>query len=170
MSTIRLADINIISDSIVDGEGLRTVLWVQGCNHRCEGCHNPSTHDYNKGKVVDIDVIANELSKTLNYNDLTISGGEPFDQPEELLELINRLKVDYNFNGNIWVYTGYLLDDILINEKKYNLLKEIDVLVDGRFEKNKRVYDIPFKGSRNQRIIDIPKSLENHRIELYIPL
>ena len=105
MSTIRLADINIISDSIVDGEGLRTVLWVQGCNHRCEGCHNPSTHDYNKGKVVDIGIIVNELSKTLNYNDLTISGGEPFDQPEELLELINRLKVDYNFNGNIWVYT-----------------------------------------------------------------
>ena len=154
-------------DSIVDGEGIRTVIWTQGCPHNCRGCHNPQTHDFNKGQLVNIDKIKKELSKSKNQDGITLSGGEPFCQPEACLEIaIYAKKLDLN----VWCYTGYtfeqLLEMALVDNKYIKLLEKIDVLIDGKFIIEQKTFSLKFRGSKNQRIIDVQKSLKNNEVYL----
>lgn len=151
-------------DSIVDGEGIRTVIWTQGCPHSCLGCHNPETHDLEGGALVDLEEVY-EIIDTLEGQDgITFSGGDPFMQPKECAEIA---KYSKKKGYNIWAYTGYTFEQLLaILEKKpevLEFLKEIDVLVDGRFELRNKSYNCLFRGSSNQRIIDVKTSLKKKK-------
>ncbi len=161
MAKIRLAS-PVQYDSIVDGEGLRVVLWLQGCPHRCPGCHNPETHDYNGGHMYEIDDIVNEINSCGYFDGITFSGGEPLLQVEAVLEIVKKIK------GNKWLYTGYLFEDVIkMCEKNICLgilLKELDVIIDGRFDLDLKSLDLKFRGSKNQRIINVKQSLKKNKV------
>ena len=158
---IRLADDNLLTDSIVDGEGLRAVLWTQGCSHNCKGCHNPETHDFNKGVLVEVDEVK-QLIKDLTLQDgITFSGGDPFFQPEPCIEIAKFAKEE---GLNVWAYTGFLFEDLIKNEKMKEFLNYVDVLVDGKFELENKSLNLKFRGSTNQRIINVPRSLKMGKV------
>lgn len=158
---IRLADDNLLTDSIVDGEGLRAVLWTQGCSHNCKGCHNPETHDFNKGVLVEVDEVK-QLIKDLTLQDgITFSGGDPFFQPEPCIEIAKFAKEE---GLNVWAYTGFLFEDLIKNEKMREFLNYVDVLVDGKFELDNKSLNLKFRGSTNQRIINVPRSLKMGKV------
>lgn len=159
---IRLANPCSI-DSIVDGPGLRTVIWTQGCPHHCPFCHNPQTHDPLGGYEEDVKNIIELFDKTFLQSGITLSGGEPFDQPLPLIEIVKAAK---ERKLNVWAYSGYTFDEILKDEDKKQLLKVIDVLVDGRFVHDLKHHGLKFKGSANQRIIDVQKSLNEKKVIL----
>lgn len=168
---IRLAA-DLQSDSIVDGEGIRTVIWTQGCPHNCFGCHNACTHDFNGGGLIDIEYIKEEISNLKAQDGLTFSGGDPMCQPEACNEIAKFAK---ELDMNIWCYTGYTYEQLIVMSKSnkhiMEFLKNIDVLVDGKFVLELKSNDAIFRGSTNQRIIDVQKSLEEQRvclIEKYI--
>lgn len=159
---IRLSH-GITRDSIVDGPGLRAIIWTQGCSHKCKGCHNPLTHDFNGGFLMDIEDVVEELKDLRLHRGITISGGEPFEQPKECLEIAKAAKV---MGLDIWVYTGYTFEE-LINKKSsrykqgwMEFLKYIDVLIDGPFIEERKNLLLKFRGSENQRILDMKKSLK----------
>ncbi len=158
---IRLADANILTDSIVDGEGLRAVIWTQGCSHNCKGCHNPETHDFTKGIEKDVEDVKEEIKKLTLQDGITLSGGDPFFQAEASYEIAKYAKEQ---GLNVWAYTGFLFEDLLKNEKMKKLLKYIDVLVDGKFQIENKSLSIKFRGSTNQRIINVPKSLKTEKV------
>ena len=158
---VRLAT-DVEFDSIVNGPGIRAVIWFQGCYHNCPMCHNPQTHAINGGKLYDIDEICDKILKDQLIDGVCISGGEPFLQPEKLLKILKKL------NGiNVWCYTGFLYETLLNDEKTKEILPLIDVLIDGKFEIDKFDYRLKYKGSSNQRIIDVKKSLEKNKLILY---
>ena len=150
-------------DSIVDGEGLRTVVWTQGCPHHCPGCHNASTWDFNDGALIDVEDVITELKKIKNQDGITLSGGDPVCQAEACYEIS---KAAHSMGLNVWCYTGFTYEQMLLNPKARKLLEQIDVLVDGKFVQEEKSYDIYFRGSINQRIIDVPKSLETEQVVL----
>lgn len=154
---------DIINDSIVDGKGMRLTVFTQGCPHNCKGCHNPQTHDFNGGKIVDTDSIIKIAIENPLLDGITLSGGEPFMQPEACLDIAIKAK---KHGLNIWTYTGFTFEEIINSNdnKKIELLKNTDILVDGKFIEEQRSLDILFCGSRNQRIIDIKKTFENNTI------
>lgn len=154
---------DIINDSIVDGKGMRLTVFTQGCPHNCKGCHNPQTHDFNGGKIVDTDSIIKIAIENPLLDGITLSGGEPFMQPEACLDIAIKAK---KYGLNIWTYTGFTFEEIINSNdnKKIELLKNTDILVDGKFIEEQRSLDILFCGSRNQRIIDIKKTFENNTI------
>jgi len=160
---IRLAA-SLQSDSIVDGEGIRTVIWTQGCSHNCLGCHNPSTHDFKGGFLEDLEDIKKEISLLEAQDGITFSGGDPMFQPVECLEIARYAK---SLNLNIWCYTGFTFEQLKKFKKTkpaiYEFLKEIDVLIDGKFILDKRSLDLKFRGSKNQRIIDVKKSIKENK-------
>lgn len=160
---IRLAS-EIQSDSILDGEGIRTVIWFQGCSHNCEECHNPETHDFNGGFEIDTDDIKKQIDELEYQNGITLSGGDPFFQPEGALEIA---KYAHKKGYNVWAYTGFLYEDLLKNKKTKILLENIDVLIDGKFVKALKSFECKFRGSTNQRVIDVQKSLEQGEVVLY---
>ncbi len=152
---IRLA--GIVNDSIVDGTGIRLTVFVQGCEHNCKGCHNPQTHDLNGGYLADTDDILEKALKNPLLEGLTFSGGEPFLQPYPLCDLAKKAhKAGYN----IFCYTGFIYEDLLNDSEKRNLLENVDFLVDGPFIESQKSLMLNFRGSENQRIIDVKKSLE----------
>ena len=144
----------VIPCSFVDGPGCRYTLFTQGCGHRCVGCQNPQTWDFYGGQEVSVDEILRDIKKEAPINKVTISGGEPFCQELDLLKLCKSLKRE---NYNIWVYTGFTWDDIKDSEE----LRYIDVVVDSPFVESLKTLELPFRGSSNQRIIDVKKSLES---------
>lgn len=161
---IRLAH-PIQSDSIVDGEGIRTVIWTQGCIHNCKGCHNPETHDPNKGFLIDIEDLKKQIKDLKIQDGITLSGGDPLYQPEACLEIAKYCK---SLGMNVWCYTGYTFEALIARGDKtiLELLKNIDVLVDGRFILEQKSLNLMFRGSRNQRIIDVPRSLKYKTVYL----
>lgn len=158
MSKLRIA--GIVRESIVDGDGIRFTLFTQGCPHHCVGCHNPDTHDFNGGYEIETHKILDEFKKNPLLSGITFSGGEPFCQAEALSCLAREIK---ELGKNIWVYSGYTYEELIdISKKdKYvdSLLHECDVLVDGKFEIEKKSMLLRFRGSKNQRIIDLKSSL-----------
>ena len=146
----------LTQDSIVDGPGFRFTVFVQGCRHHCEGCHNPQTHDPAGGKEMTTDEIIHEMRSNPLTDGLTLSGGEPFDQAEDCLTLALAAKES---GLNVWSYSGYLFEQLLADSKKAALLKELDVLVDSPFVLAERSLALAWRGSRNQRVIDVQKSL-----------
>ena len=159
---IRLAA-DLQPDSVVDGEGIRTVLWTQGCPHACKGCHNPQTHSFNDGVLVDVEEVIEALSEIKHQDGLTLSGGDPVCQSEACYEIS---KAAHSMGMNVWCYTGFTYETMLQNPKHRKLLEQIDVLVDGKFILEEKSYDLHFRGSRNQRIIDVQKSLQEERVVL----
>ena len=154
---VRLAS-NLQSDSIVDGDGIRTVIWFQGCKHHCKECQNPETWNFEGGKDVDIEAIKEQLKKLKYQTGITLSGGDPFFQASAAAEIA---KFAHSIGLNVWTYTGFTYDEIInANDEKMELLKNTDVLVDGRFEIDKKSLACKFRGSTNQRVIDVKKSLE----------
>lgn len=160
---IRLADDNILTDSIVDGEGLRAVIWTQGCSHNCKGCHNPETHDFNKGIEVEISKVKEEIKKLRLQDGITLSGGDPFFQAKASAEIAKFAKEQ---GLNVWAYTGFLFEDLLKSSDAKELLNYIDVLVDGKFELENKSLNIKFRGSTNQRLINVPKSLKDGKTRI----
>lgn len=164
---IRLAA-ELQSDSIVDGEGIRTVIWTQGCEHKCKGCHNPETHDISDGKDFDVKEIFEMIDKLDNQDGITFSGGDPMMQPQACYEIAKHAK---SKGLNIWCYTGYTYEKLevlsKINEYIKKFLDEIDVLIDGPFILKQRSLDCKFRGSSNQRIIDLNKTREEGYIVLF---
>lgn len=150
-------------DSIVDGPGIRMVVWTQGCLHHCLHCHNPQTWDPDGGQSYAVDTLVQEIEEAQLQTGITFSGGEPFLQAKQLLPLAQAAKKK---NLNIWAYSGYQFEDLLLEESKKTLLTYIDVLVDGKFINEQKDYRLMFKGSRNQRMIDVQKSLSTGQIVL----
>lgn len=161
---IRLAA-DLQTDSIVDGDGIRTVIWTQGCPHNCFGCHNPSTHSFDGGALVDIDLIKSEIDNLVFQDGITFSGGDPMCQPEACCEIAKYAK---GKGLNIWCYTGYTFEQLLeLGKKKKSVidfLNCIDVLVDGKFMMEYKSLDCKYRGSTNQRLINVPKSLETSSV------
>ena len=157
---IRLAS-SLQSDSIVDGEGIRTVIWTQGCSHHCKGCHNEITWSFDDGFLEDIEEVKKELKNLKGQDGITLSGGDPFFQIEACLEIAKYAK---QINLNVWCYTGFTFEQLLVmsksNKNIIKFLENIDVLVDGRFIVEERSLDLKYKGSKNQRILNVKKSLE----------
>ena len=164
---IRLAS-ELTYDSIVDGEGIRTVIWTQGCIHNCPGCHNPKTHSFTDGFLVDVKFVCDEIDAIEFQDGITLSGGDPMCQVDACLEIA---KFCQNKGLNVWCYTGYKIEDLLKRSLKEKKLKEflenIDVLVDSPFIMELKSYDVPFRGSSNQRLIDSKESILNDQVILY---
>lgn len=152
---------NIMNSSSVDGTGFRDVLFVSGCPHHCEDCHNPQTWDYHAGVRATLGEVYDKLTES-SITNITISGGEPFEQAEALYELVCAIKE--NTDKTVWIYSGYTYENILYDKNKLRLLEVCDVLVDGKFEKDNTELNLRFRGSLNQRIIDIKKSLQTGRV------
>ena len=142
----------IVQDSIVDGEGIRLTVFVQGCPHACPGCHNPETHDFNGGRDIDTAEIIAMMDANPLLDGVTLSGGEPFCQSEECKIIADAA---HERGLNVWCYTGYTCDELMKFGDPYDiaLLGCIDVLVDGRYMEEQRTLELPFRGSWNQRII-----------------
>ena len=161
--TIRLS--GIAYESLVNGPGMRRVFFAQGCNHNCKGCFNADTHDFNGGEERDIDELISDTLKNPILKGVTFSGGDPFEQADKFAYMAKLFKD----NGlNVWSYTGYTYEYIMENKDKRlgwgELLNNIDVLVDGRFEEEKMQDGLKYRGSTNQRIIDVKKSLRLNEI------
>ena len=146
-----------VGASITDGPGFRYAIFVQGCSHHCPGCHNPHTHDPNGGELRDTAELIEAMGKDPMISGVTLSGGEPFEQAEALLPIARAAKEK---GMELAAYSGYLYEDLLAdNGARRALLELCDVLIDGPYIDAKRNLDIRFKGSENQRIIDVPASM-----------
>ena len=143
---IRIA--GIVSESITDGEGIRFAIFMQGCLRKCKGCHNPSTHDLDGGKVVDTSELIEQIKSNPLLAGITLTGGEPFLQIAPAAELAKAVK---NLGLNVWCYTGYKIEELPTNA--FELLEYVDVLVDGEYIESQRDLELKFRGSKNQRII-----------------
>lgn len=155
MATISILE--IVEDTTVDGPGFRTTVYCAGCPNRCPGCHNPQSWDMANGNVMEVAEILDVILSD-PFADVTFSGGDPMFQPQGFTELAKAIK--QKSNKNIWCYTGYLFEDIVKNPLQRALLEQVDVLVDGRYIEALRDEQLRFRGSSNQRIIDVRKSFE----------
>jgi anaerobic ribonucleoside-triphosphate reductase activating protein len=158
---LRIAGIE--KESITDGVGIRYTVFTQGCKHKCLGCHNPETHDINGGYDIAIDEIIEDLKSNPLLDGITLSGGDPFFQAKECTELLVRIRKELK-HLNVWAYSGFTFEQLLRNKDMREMLDLVDVLVDGRFVLKRRTLESRFKGSENQRIIDVRKSLENNKV------
>lgn len=145
----------IVEDTIVDGEGWRTSVYCQGCAHKCPECHNKSTWKFGVGIEMSVDEVFDRLKDS--DNDITFTGGDPMYQAKEFAELAKKL---HSIGKNIWCYTGFEFEQCYANTDMHELLNNIDVLVDGPFIDAKKSDELLFRGSSNQRIIDVQKSLK----------
>ena len=159
-----LSILDILEDTTVDGPGFRTAIYAAGCPNGCPGCHNPESWDINRGRWMSTDEI---LQKVLadNFADVTFSGGDPMYQPEGFTELARAIK--RQSRKNIWCYTGYKFERLRHDRRQAELLQYIDVLVDGPYVESLRDRDVLFRGSRNQRLIDVQASLREGEVVLY---
>ena len=147
----------IVSDSIVDGPGIRTTIFSQGCPHHCQGCHNPETWAFGCGTPVPVEAIVDIVKSNPLCRGVTFSGGEPFSQAAGFTKLAVLLKEK---GYEVASYTGYTFEELLAGtEDQKKLLANIDILIDGRFLLEEKSLEIAFRGSRNQRILDVQKSL-----------
>ena len=152
-----------VNDSIVDGTGIRFTIFTQGCPHHCRGCHNPETHDFNGGKVIDTAELLEKIKGNPLLDGVTFSGGEPFMQADALADLAMEIK---KLGLNIITYTGFTFEELFKNRDKNGwgrLLEMSDYLIDGKFEIDKKDWEIKFRGSSNQRYLDCRKSLAEGR-------
>lgn len=153
---------NITKDDMLNGDGLRTVLWVSGCSHHCEGCQNPQTWDINSGILFD-EAAKKELLESLDnpwISGLTLSGGDPLNEHnlEVILNLVREVKNKYKETKTIWIYSGYTYEDILSSDSpdmkiRQKILSYCDVFVDGKFDITQKDISYEWAGSRNQKVI-----------------
>jgi anaerobic ribonucleoside-triphosphate reductase activating protein len=150
---------------MVDGPGFRTAIYCAGCRHQCEGCHNPQSWDFEGGHAMTTEDIMRVIEAD-PYANVTFSGGDPMYQPEGFTELARA--IHQRTNKDIWCYTGFTYES-LIGEPQRELLEQIDVLVDGPFVERLRDDDLVFRGSSNQRLIDVQRSLNEGHVVLFQP-
>lgn len=154
---------------VSNGPGIRTTLFVSGCTNNCDGCFNKDLQDFNYGekwtKETEEEFIG--YVKNPNIKGVNILGGEPMDQTQDkdLINLLKRIKEETK--KSIWLWSGYLYEDIIKNEERLSILSFVDVLIDGRFEIDKRNISLKYRGSSNQRIIDVLKSFEKNEVVEY---
>lgn len=156
----------LVDDSIVDGPGMRYAVFVQGCTHQCPGCHNPESQPCEGGTVMTVDEIMEKIDANKLTSGITLSGGEPFEQPEACCELARKAK---ERGLSVWAYSGYLYEQLAAgypSAAAAELLDCIDVLVDGPFVESLHSYDLKWKGSSNQRVIDMKKTRERKEVVL----
>ena len=155
----------IVKESIVDGKGIRTTVFTQGCPHHCPGCHNPQTHPFEGGSAMDSSEIFEEFRQNPILKGITFSGGEPFCQPAPLAELAKQV---HSVNKDVTVYTGYTYEQLLAMDDPaiHALLAETDVLIDGPFIEAQKNLELLFRGSENQRVIDMKQTREQGRVVL----
>lgn len=161
--------IGINFESIVDGDGVRVVIFFSGCNHHCKGCHNPETHDFNAGRLFSIDLqkqIAEYVRETPFISGVTLSGGDPMYSAESIIPFLKELK-SLSPASTVWVYSGFTYEEISADPSMRELLQMCDVLVDGPFILEQRDITLSYRGSRNQRIIDVQASQKTGEIVLY---
>lgn len=155
----------VVRESIVDGPGLRYTIFTQGCPHHCEGCHNPQTHDFNGGFLCSVDKLVNDIEKNPMLSGVTFSGGEPFCQAQALCEVARRVK---EMGLSVVLFSGYTFEQLIEGSVKnpywLELMKLSDTLIDGKFEQSNKDFTLAYRGSRNQRIINLKNSLSNHDI------
>lgn len=163
---IRIA--GTVEDSIVDGPGLRFVVFTQGCPHHCDGCHNPETHDFAGGRVTTTDALFEQCMENPLCSGVTFSGGEPFCQAEALYELGSRFK---SAGKHLMCYSGWTFEELLAKAQREGsvgkLLSIADVLVDGKFDISKRSLSLQYRGSSNQRLINVQESLKTGTTVVY---
>ena len=151
----------IVSDSIVDGPGIRTAVFSQGCPHHCPGCHNPETWEFGCGTKMPVETVVEIVQSNPLCRGVTFSGGEPFAQAAGFARLAGMLKAR---GYEVASYSGYTFEELLGgSEDQKKLLASLDILIDGRFVQAQKSLEIPFRGSRNQRILDVQKSLAKGR-------
>ncbi len=155
---IRIA--GIVNDSIVDGAGIRFTIFVQGCPHKCKGCHNPQTHDFEGGTDTTTEELLAKIKANPLLDGVTFSGGEPFCHAAALADLAHEI---HALGLDIVTYSGYTFEELLsgadMHPEWLELLKETDILIDGRYEEELKSYDVRFRGSTNQRYLDAKMSL-----------
>lgn len=162
LNTTYLRVAGIEPESVVDGEGIRYVIFTQGCPHHCPGCHNPKTHDFDGGIDVSVAQIVSDITDVSGYIDgITLSGGEPFCQQKACRMIA---KEAHNMGLSVWCYTGYSYEDLI--EFDSALLRDVDVLVDGPFLIGERSLSLKYCGSKNQRVINVPASLRVGKVVL----
>ena len=157
--------LDIVQDTIVDGQGIRSAIYFSKCEHRCVGCHNPQSWNIHNGIEMSLKEVLTRIANNKLIKGVTLTGGDPMFQPKEASLLAKNLK---ELNYNIWVYTGFTWEEIINgdNEDRKELLKYIDVLVDGKFEIDKKDLSLSFRGSANQRLINVPESLKQNKVVL----
>ena len=158
LKEVQLRIAGVIEESIVDGPGLRFVLFLQGCNLRCAGCQNPQTWDFEAGTLVTADEVLERIQSNFIVHGVTFSGGEPFEQAEALVPLALALKEK---GYHLAAFTGYTLEQLLQKPECREFLETLDLLVDGPFIEAQKSLDLRFRGSRNQRILNIPACRQN---------
>lgn len=153
----------IVTDTTVDGPGWRTSIYCAGCRHACAGCHNRETWSFEAGRPMTIDEIMTELAET--EGNITFTGGDPMYQAPAFTELARRIREE--LHRTIWCYTGFLFEEVAADAEMSRLLPYLEVLVDGPFVIAEKNLDLYFKGSNNQRLIDVQRTLAEGRIVLF---
>ncbi len=150
-------------DSVVDGPGMRYSVFTQGCPHHCPGCHNPGSHAFEGGTLTDTAKLIAVMQRNPLISGLTLSGGDPMCQPEPCRILA---EAAHALHKDVWCYTGYTWEELMQqqDEARLALLREVDVLVEGRFIQAQRSLELLYRGSKNQRMIDVPKTLQSGTI------
>ena len=166
--TPRLRIAGIEPESFVDGPGIRMTVFTQGCHHHCPGCQNPQTHDFAGGHFIDIEEILAMIDENPLLDGVTFSGGDPMEQSAALIPLAREIK---ERGMNLIIYTGYTYERLMeLKDERpdfFELLTFADILIDGPFVMAKRSLELKFRGSSNQRIIDVPESLAQGRVVLH---
>lgn len=158
--------LDIVEDTMVDGPGFRTSIYCAGCRHACPGCHNPQSWDFSGGHPMSTEQIM-RIIEADPYANVTFSGGDPMYQPEGFTELARAIR--QRTSKDIWCFTGFTFETLINNPRHRQLLELIDVLVDGPFIKSLRDESLLFRGSSNQRLIDVPASLKTGKVVLFEP-
>ena len=163
---MKLRIAGVVGDSIVDGPGLRLTVFTQGCPHRCPGCHNPQTHDFAGGYDAEVEELFEQYRENPLLRGVPLSGGEPFCQPEPLAELA---RLVHGAGGDVFCYTGYTYEQLLglDDPAVAALLREVDVLIDGPYLEAQRDLTLLFRGSANQRLLDLPRTRAEGRPALW---
>ena len=159
----KLRVLHVVEGTSVDGPGLRTSIYLAGCRHHCPGCHNPESWNMGGGDDRTLD----ELMEVIAYNEapVTFSGGDPLAQPKPLAHLVKRIKHELGYN--VWCYTGYTWEQVKQQPQLMEAVKNIDVLVDSPFKIAERDTKLRFRGSHNQRLIDVQATLKNEKLTLW---
>lgn len=156
-------------NDVANGPGLRLSLFTSGCTHHCKGCFQPETWNFKNGEPFTLETQKYIIEKSKNkyIAGLSLLGGDPLDNVDGILPLLQEYRKTFAATKSIWLWTGYLFEEILKDDLKSKLLPFIDVIIDGKFEENLKDITLKYKGSTNQRVIDVKKSVETHTVVLY---
>ncbi|GEQ23113.1 anaerobic ribonucleoside-triphosphate reductase activating protein [Clostridium butyricum] len=156
-------------NDVANGPGLRLSLFTSGCTHHCKGCFQPETWNFKNGEPFTLETQKYIIEKSKNkyIAGLSLLGGDPLDNVDGILPLLQEYRKTFAATKSIWLWTGYLFEEILKDDLKSEVLPFIDVIIDGKFEENLKDITLKYKGSTNQRVIDVKKSVETHTVVLY---